>query len=110
MNLMMMMMMSLNGKAYEVLKCYSTRLGKDLVAHYREDDNEVSGVKQGEKLLYKLRLSISQERVSSKEVVTLRGYRTPTLIVTMLIENRLVSLLSPEKHCHFPAIDQLVVR
>jgi hypothetical protein len=28
----------------------------------------------------------------------------------MLIENRLVSLLSPEKHCHFPATDTLVVR
>jgi len=41
--------MSLNGKMYEVLKCYSTRLGKDLVVHYREDDSEVSGVIQGEK-------------------------------------------------------------
>jgi len=41
--------MSLNGKMYEVLKCYSTRLGKDFVVHCREDDSEVSGVIQGEK-------------------------------------------------------------
>ena len=77
--------------------------------HYRED-NKVSGFVQGEKLLDKLGLSVSQEKVSSKEVATLSGYRTPTLIVTMLIENRLVSLLSLEKHCHVPAIDALVVR
>ena len=41
--------MSLNGKVYEVLKCYSTRLGNDLVVHYREDDSEASGVIQGVK-------------------------------------------------------------
>jgi hypothetical protein len=46
--------MSPNGKAYEVLKCYSTRLGYDLVVHHREDDNEASGVIQGEKLLDKI--------------------------------------------------------
>lgn len=80
------------------------------MVHYREGDNEASGVIKGEKLFYKVRLSISQERVSSKEVATLRVYRTPTSVVTMLIENRLVSLLSPEKHCHFPATDTLVVR
>jgi hypothetical protein len=28
----------------------------------------------------------------------------------MLIGKRLLRLLSPEKHCHFPAIDTLVVR
>jgi len=73
--------------------------------------DEAAGVIQGEKLLDKVGLSIAQERVSSKEVATLRGYRTPTFIVTMLIENRFVSLLFPEKkHCHFPAIDALVVR
>jgi hypothetical protein len=43
--------MNLNGKTYEVLKCYSPRLGKDLVVHYREDDNEAFGLIQDEKLL-----------------------------------------------------------
>ena len=75
---------------------------KYLAVLYREDGNEASGVLQAEKLLDKVRLSISQERVRSKEVATLRAYRTPTLIVTMLIENRLVSLLPPERTLSFP--------
>ena len=83
-----------------VLKCYSTRLRSD----YREDDNEASGVKQGEKLLDKVRLSISQERASSKDAATLRSYTTPTLVVTKLKENRLISLLSQQKYFHFPGI------
>jgi hypothetical protein len=72
--------------------------------------DEAAGVIQGEKLHDKVGLSIAQERFSSKEVTTLRGYRTPTFIVTMLIENRLVLCCFREKHCHFPVIDTLVVR
>lgn len=80
------------------------------MVHHRENDNKTSDVIQGEILLDNLRLSSLQERVSSKEVTTLRSCGTPTLVVTMLIENRLVSLLYPEKLCHFSAIDTLVVR